>query len=60
MYSFEGREWDVITEGAKDLISRMLEMDMHRRALAKDLLNHRWFQVCTKWWFLSWDGGEFH
>jgi hypothetical protein len=45
VFSFEGREWEVVTEAAKDMISSMLVMDMSRRATAKQLLAHRWFQV---------------
>jgi hypothetical protein len=45
VFSFEGREWEVVTEAAKDMISSMLVMDISRRATAKQLLAHRWFQV---------------
>lgn len=47
VYSFEGREWEVVTEAAKDMISQMLVMDMKKRATAKELLTHRWFQVAN-------------
>ena len=45
MFSFEGREWEVVTEAAKDMITQMLVMDFSKRATAKSLLQHRWFQV---------------
>lgn len=45
MYSFEGREWEVVTEAAKDMISQMLVLDFSKRAAAKLLCQHRWFQV---------------
>ncbi|PNH04139.1 Calcium-dependent protein kinase 32 [Tetrabaena socialis] len=46
-YSFDGKEWEVVTEAAKDMISRMLVMDLGKRATAKELLQHRWFQVAA-------------
>ena len=45
MFSYEGREWDVVTEAAKDMITQMLVMDIGKRVAAKPLLQHRWFQV---------------
>lgn len=47
IYSFDGREWEVVTEAAKDMIQQMLVMDIRKRATAKELLNHRWFQVAN-------------
>ncbi|KAF5836831.1 kinase-like domain-containing protein [Dunaliella salina] len=47
VYSFEGREWEVVTEAAKDMITLMLVMDITDRASAKQLLQHRWFQVAA-------------
>jgi hypothetical protein len=47
MYSFEGREWEVVTEAAKDMINQMLVMDITKRATAKQLLAHRWFQASS-------------
>jgi calcium-dependent protein kinase len=37
----------VVTEAAKDMISQMLVMDITKRATAKQLLQHRWFQVAA-------------
>lgn len=45
VFSFDGREWEVVTEAAKDMITQMLVMDFTKRATAKQLLAHRWFQV---------------
>lgn len=45
VYSFEGREWEVVTDAAKDMITLMLVMDITDRANAVQLLKHRWFQV---------------
>jgi len=47
VFSFEGREWEVVTEAAKDMISQMLVMDTKKRSTAKDLLQHRWFQLAA-------------
>lgn len=47
MYSFDGREWEVVTEAAKDIITRMLVLDFSRRTPAKELLEHKWFQVAA-------------
>ena len=49
MFSYEGREWEVVTEAAKDMITQMLVMDINKRATAKQLLAHRWFQVGVAW-----------
>ncbi|KAG2436595.1 hypothetical protein HYH02_011532 [Chlamydomonas schloesseri] len=46
-FSFDGKEWEVVTEAAKDMISHMLVMDITKRATAKQLLQHRWFQVAA-------------
>lgn len=45
-YSFANREWDNVTEAAKDMITQMLKMDISDRATADRLLKHRWFKVC--------------
>lgn len=47
MFSFEGREWEVVTEAAKDMVTQMLVMDFSKRATASSLLHHRWFQVAA-------------
>jgi calcium-dependent protein kinase len=41
MYSFDGREWEVVTEAAKDMITQMLVLEYSKRATAKHLLAHR-------------------
>lgn len=46
-FTFAGREWEVVTEAAKDMISNMLVMDIGARATAATLLQHRWFQVAS-------------
>lgn len=47
MYSFEGREWEVVTEAAKDIISQMLILDINQRTQASKLITHKWFQVAA-------------
>ncbi len=37
----------MVTEAAKDMIARMLVMDISKRATAAELLQHRWFQVAA-------------
>lgn len=46
-FTFEGREWEVVTEAAKHMISTMLVMDIKARASAKELMTHRWFSVAS-------------
>eukprot|EP00798_Chlamydomonas_sp_ICE-L_P018948 gene18948-25518_t len=46
-YNFDGREWEIVTEAAKNMISQMLVLDISKRASAKSLLQHRWFQVAA-------------
>eukprot|EP00798_Chlamydomonas_sp_ICE-L_P021962 gene21962-29013_t len=45
--TFEGREWEVVTEAAKDMISQMLVLDFSKRATANSLVQHRWFQLAS-------------
>lgn len=47
MYSFEGREWEVVTDAAKDMITQMLVLDINQRALASKLMEHKWFTVAA-------------
>jgi len=47
VFHFDGREWEVVTEAAKDMIIQMLVMEPAKRATAKSLLQHRWFQVAA-------------
>ena len=37
-----GRLWDSISEGAKDLIRLMLDVDPRRRISAQKILSHPW------------------
>ncbi|KAL4441167.1 hypothetical protein ABPG74_002117 [Tetrahymena malaccensis] len=40
-----GKEWDSISDEAKDLINKMLEKNPDKRPSAQELLNHVWFKI---------------
>ena len=40
---FDPEYWTTISEGAKDLITKMLKKDPKERISVNDALNHRWF-----------------
>jgi calcium-dependent protein kinase len=40
--SFEYHPWPIISEDAKDLITKMLSHDPKQRPTASEVLNHRW------------------
>ncbi|ESN93017.1 hypothetical protein HELRODRAFT_69265, partial [Helobdella robusta] len=44
VYSLTGRQWDVISEEAKNLIRRMLDVDPTRRITADEALAHPWIK----------------
>jgi len=41
---FSGKPWDAISEDAKDLISKMLDVDYNARISARAALQHSWIQ----------------
>eukprot|EP00116_Pleurobrachia_bachei_P002683 sb/3462945/ len=41
-FDMTGRLWDSISEGAKDLIRSMLDVDPRRRISAQKILSHQW------------------
>ena len=43
----ENIQWDSVSEEAKDLIRKLLELDPHKRASARQALQHPWF-VCQE------------
>lgn len=47
-YSMDGPEWSHISQEAKDLISKMLTLDMDKRISSAEVLEHPWFQNNTK------------
>ena len=44
-YSMQGGTWDMVSNEAKDLVSRMLTMDPKQRISAHDALQHPWFII---------------
>lgn len=42
-YSFEGEEWRYVSVAAKDLIRKILMIDMNKRISAAEALQHVWF-----------------
>lgn len=47
-FSMDGQEWELISNEAKDLISKMLTLDIEKRISAADALEHPWFHINTK------------
>ncbi|GAW80720.1 calcium-dependent protein kinase 3 [Plasmodium gonderi] len=43
-FNFKGKEWNHVTEEAKDLIKQCLTMDPHKRISASEALKHPWFK----------------
>uniref|UniRef100_A0A8C5MU98 Protein kinase domain-containing protein n=1 Tax=Leptobrachium leishanense TaxID=445787 RepID=A0A8C5MU98_9ANUR len=41
-YEFDSPYWDVISASAKDLVSRLMEMDQEQRITAQEALGHIW------------------
>jgi len=41
-YDFKGTEWEEVSDEAKDLISKLLVEDPHKRFSAEDAMNHKW------------------
>ncbi|XP_078538765.1 ribosomal protein S6 kinase alpha-1 isoform X1 [Lissotriton helveticus] len=41
-FTLKGGNWSKISEAAKDLVSKMLHIDPHRRLTAKEVLQHSW------------------
>ena len=46
-YRMEGGEWDVISEGAKDLVTRMLTVDPAQRISTAEILAHPWILAAS-------------
>ena len=43
-FTFPEKEWQNISENAKDLIKKMLTIDVNKRINAEEVLNHPWFK----------------
>uniref|UniRef100_A0A6Q2WXI0 CaM kinase-like vesicle-associated protein n=1 Tax=Esox lucius TaxID=8010 RepID=A0A6Q2WXI0_ESOLU len=41
-YEFDSPYWDDISESAKSLVSRMMEVDQEQRLTAQEAINHEW------------------
>ncbi|XP_075709570.1 ribosomal protein S6 kinase alpha-1 [Rhinoderma darwinii] len=41
-FTLRGGNWNTVSESAKDLVSRMLHVDPHRRLTARQVLQHEW------------------
>lgn len=47
-------DWDSVTPEAKDLINKMLKIDVSKRITAAEALQHPWINVsCKTIWYLS-------
>ena len=44
-YSFPSPYWDEVSDDAKDLISRLLDLDSERRFTSAQALDHPWVKV---------------
>jgi len=47
-YSFPAKEWDPVSAEAKDLIRRLLVVDIKKRLTAKQALEHDWFKLIER------------
>ena len=48
LYRQDCPEWETLSEGARDMLSRMLVVDPEDRWAAEELLQHPWLQTCNK------------
>lgn len=44
-YNFDGEDWSMISDSAKDLISSLLVIDPTERLSMANILDHRWFKL---------------
>ena len=47
-YSFDFKEWEKVSEDAKDLINGMLKIDIDQRFTATMCLEHSWFKIAEE------------
>ncbi len=47
-YKMSGKEWEVVSSEAKDLIKNLLKKDISKRYSAEQALNHEWFKKFEK------------
>ncbi|KAM9320715.1 ribosomal protein S6 kinase alpha-1 isoform 2-T2 [Gastrophryne carolinensis] len=43
-FTLKGGNWNTVSDSAKDLVSRMLHVDPHRRLTARQVLQHEWIR----------------
>jgi len=43
-YKFRGKQWDSISDNAKDFVSKLIVLDPKERLNAKQALQHQWFK----------------
>jgi len=49
----KAHQWNHISDDAKDLVHRMLELDQGHRITIEEILRHPWIRVCIwprRWW----------
>jgi serine/threonine protein kinase len=44
VYSMKGGNWDEVSDGAKDFVKKMLEVNFDSRVSAKVALEDKWFE----------------
>ena len=44
-YTFSGDDWDDVSEEARDLISKLLVLEPHKRLKSDQILDHPWFKL---------------
>mmetsp|Transcript_25523 Transcript_25523/g.37678 ORF Transcript_25523/g.37678 Transcript_25523/m.37678 type:complete len:829 (+) Transcript_25523:68-2554(+) len=44
-FSLDGKEWEGVSDEAKDLVSKMLTVDPSRRITASEILQHPWIRM---------------
>ncbi|KAL0180871.1 hypothetical protein M9458_023277, partial [Cirrhinus mrigala] len=42
-YEFDSPYWDEISDSAKNLVSRLMEVDQDQRLTAQEAINHEWY-----------------
>ena len=48
VYEMNPRHWGHISKEARDLVTKMLEMDIEKRLTAAETLKHPWFEAMAK------------
>ncbi|XP_052830557.1 peripheral plasma membrane protein CASK isoform X3 [Octopus bimaculoides] len=46
-YHMRAKQWDFISESAKDLVKKMLEVDPEKRITIEEALNHPWIKMSS-------------